>query len=53
MLSSISCWLNKLKEEVTEVEAEVDKLGDLTTKDIIYIRDWVERIREVAEAKGR
>ena len=35
-------WLNKLKEEVTEVEAEVDKLGDLTTKDIIHMRDWGE-----------
>jgi predicted RNase H-like nuclease (RuvC/YqgF family) len=32
-------WLNKLKEEVAEVEAEVDKLGDLTTKDIIHIRN--------------
>ena len=32
-------WLNKLKEEVTEVEAEVDKLGDLTTKDIIHMRN--------------
>lgn len=27
-------WLNKLKEEVSEVEAEVNKLGDLSVKDI-------------------
>lgn len=27
-------WLNKLKEEVSEVEAEVNKLGNLPVKDI-------------------
>lgn len=27
-------WLNKLKEEVAEVEAEVNKLGNLSVKDI-------------------
>jgi NTP pyrophosphatase (non-canonical NTP hydrolase) len=32
-------WLNKLNEEVAEVEIEVNKLGDLTTKDIIHIRN--------------
>lgn len=35
-------WLNKLKEETSEVEAEVNKLGDLTVKDIIHMRDWSE-----------
>jgi NTP pyrophosphatase (non-canonical NTP hydrolase) len=32
-------WLNKLKEEVAEVEVEVNKLGDLSTKDMIHMRD--------------
>lgn len=28
-------WLAKLKEEVSEVEAEVDKVGDVTTPDLM------------------
>jgi predicted nuclease with TOPRIM domain len=32
-------WLNKLKEEVAEVEAEVDKLGDLSTMDVIEMNN--------------
>lgn len=31
---TLSDWLSKLKEEVAEVEAEVDKLGNLSVKDI-------------------
>ena len=32
-------WLNKLKEEVAEVEVEVDKLGNLSTKDIVKLNN--------------
>ena len=32
-------WLNKLKEEVAEVEVEVNKLGNLSTKDIVKLNN--------------
>lgn len=32
-------WLAKLKEEVAEVESEVDKLGDLSTMDLIEMNN--------------
>ena len=35
-------WLNKLKEEVAEVEVETEEWGDLTVKDILHMRDWSE-----------
>ena len=37
-------WLAKLKEEVAEVESEVDKLGNLSTMDLIEINNAEKEI---------
>ena len=44
-------WLAKLKEEVSEVEAEVDKVGNMTNPDTLILTNTQkeEKIKDLAE----
>lgn len=48
---TLRSWLAKLKEEVSEVEAEVDKVGNMTNPDTLILTNTQkeEKINDLAE----